>query len=515
MKAERNYRRGLIIAWVVFIVLLCTGVLPAQSTWKQQYGSSGNNLFDGYTAQQYASQQPLTKLEPVTFETYLTPNGKERQVVYANNTGVLEFLQRIRNGLIWRWQRPSYHHGAAVMVRVGSGAGSGVVIQVSGNRCIVLTCDHVVGGNRTAKVTFLDGTSSNAKVLLSWREYDVAGLLVDRPPSWSKGLPLSSRNPAANAPIEVMGFGGPNYGDFRPFVAPLQASKYSPIEIDAPSIPGDSGSGMVWNGTVVGIQFGAVSDMRPPERRGVSLVYPASSKSTPEVLSQFVTQICGPMGCAPIYADPQVQIDIQGQQGQNPNQEFYPPSDWQYQPQNPTIPQIQQPIGQQPIACSPDGQCNSQEMAKAIKDALAELKGERGPEGPVGPPGPKGDRGEPGPAGQVNEQQLAAVSQALYEQLYAKLYADLCEQVRNDPALKGERGERGEPGEPGKPGQLTQSQLDQIKAEVLAAVPSVLPDTEVVFVDGATRQVIDRETYRPGEPLVFDFQKVLNAVKQQ
>ena len=457
-------------------------------------------------------------------QTQLTPASSKAETVYACNTGAIEFLQRIRNRMIWRWQRPQSYHSAAVMVRVSGGAGSGVIVRVSGNRCIVLTCEHVLEGNNgTATVTFLDGTHSNARVLSSWREYDVAGLLVERPPAWAVGLPLASKNTPVNSPIEVMGFGGPKYGDFRPFVTVNQTSQNSAIELDAPSIPGDSGAGMVWNGGIVGIQFGAIAEMRPVKHFGVPLVYPASSKGNPEVLSQFVTQICSPMGMQPIYCDPQVQIDIQGRNpSQNQMQEFYPPSNWEYQPQ--VQPQIQPQYPQQPPALNPpvvnQGQVSSnpsaEEIAQAIsnslRECLADLKGEKGEKGDRGERGERGDvgpQGLRGPAGEMSEQQLVALSQSIAEQVYKQVQADVSSQVASQVAVQLQDGSK--------------FVSDKLQANIIAAIKDALPemilaslpDTEVYMIDGSTREVIDRDTYAPGKPIMLDFQKVLNAVRAQ
>lgn len=101
--------------------------------------------------------------------------------------------------------------------------------------------------------------------------------------------------------------------------------------------------------------------------------------------------------------------------------------------------------------------------------------------------GPQGPRG---PAAEITDEQLALISAAVYQKM------------QSDPKFRGPQG---------LPGEITDSQIQQIKAEVLASLPSL----RVLLVDGSTGTVIDDETYRPGEPLVLDFQRVINAARQR
>ena len=152
---------------------------------------------------------------------------------------------------------------------------------------------------------------------------------------------------------------------------------------------------------------------------------------------------------------------------------------------------------QQPSGCdcengSASG-CDPAAIAKAIKDALGDLKGEtgeRGLQGPIGPQGPRGPQGEPGQPGQITDEQLALIAASVYQKM------------QTDPKFRGPAG---------SPGEITALQIEQIKAEVLAS----LPDLRVLLVDGSTGSVIDDETYKPGEPLVLDFQRVINAARQR
>src|SRR5690242_3829365 len=61
----------------------------------------------------------------------------------------------------------------------GRGLGSGVIID---NRGDILTSLHVVADASEIKVTFADGTESNALVIVSQPENDIAVLQAERPP---------------------------------------------------------------------------------------------------------------------------------------------------------------------------------------------------------------------------------------------------------------------------------------------------------------------------------------------
>ena len=117
-------------------------------------------------------------------------------------------------------------------------------------------------------------------------------------------------------------------------------------------------------------------------------------------------------------------------------------------------------------------------------------KGEKGERGEIGLQGPMGPQGPRGPAAEITDEQLALISAAVYQKM------------QSDPKFRGPQG---------LPGEITDSQIQQIKAEVLASLPSL----RVLLVDGSTGTVIDDETYRPGEPLVLDFQRVINAARQR
>lgn len=364
-------------------------------------------------------------------------------------------MERMDDGRLWRFEGPSETHRSAVRVSVGSQGGSGTIIGTTGPGCVVLTNRHVaeVGGRcaMTLQCTTLDGQRFSGKYLGSHEPLDLAVYLVER--NDLPTLAVSSEDVPIGETVTVMAFGGPNHhkATFRPFVAPTIRG-HAKVAVDAGTISGDSGSGMVWRGVLVGVNFGSVGGYSAREG-GWSVHYPSSSWATATTINQFLTQCLGPYGCAPRVSPP-------GQPGSGGGASpFYPPAPTQppsvTPPQTPpSITQPQQPATPPPATCPPI-------TIDDLKEIAMELRGPRGETGPAGP------AGQPGPAGP--------------------------------------------PGLPGPPGDSAKIDYETLAAEVIKR----LPGRRVMLVDGKSKSVIDDETYQPGEPIVIDFQRVLNAAEQR
>ena len=327
--------------------------------------------------------EPITKLDPIPFDRWtsnpqtfvedtfapLTPNATPARVSPTKR------LERNANGTFWEWSRPAWYHKAAYAVTIGGQSGSGVLIKTADPRKFaLLTNAHVVcrvgqGGyvqapSRTVSITRSDGSHKTTGRFLSATaprigshesqadyQQDIAIYLVEG--DGLVGLPISNKLPPVGTKVDVMGFGGPLYGSFRPFSATYIDEGSAPITLDAPSISGDSGSGMVWDGAVIGLNFGAFKAVETTAgfmtREGVKgqpLVWPASAAHSPSFLANYVQQICGPMGCPPVIVQPdgfgepappgigQAPPGIgRAPGGQFPGPEqFYPPAGWQNQP---------------------------------------------------------------------------------------------------------------------------------------------------------------------------------------
>jgi hypothetical protein len=150
-----------------------------------------------------------------------------------------------------------------------------------------------------------------------------------------------------------------------------------------------------------------------------------------------------------------------------------------------------QPQGNLGWPSGPPQQANAGDLAKQIATILVAdprfrgEKGDQGKQGLAGPQGPKGD------AGEVSDEHLATIAAAVFAKM------------KTDPTFRGPKGDPGDG--------ISQAEIERLKVEILASIP----DLRVMLVDGSTGTVIDDETYTPGEPLVLDFQRIINAAKQR
>lgn len=186
-------------------------------------------------------------------------------------------------------------------------------------------------------------------------------------------------------------------------------------------------------------------------------------------------------GCQPQMMQPQYQ-----QGPVQPPQYLIPSQPQQPQPQANTLPSYQpqyQPQ-YQPPSYQPAPQLQPAPPAPQPQ-TLAGPKGDKGDQGPAGVQGPKGDPGE------ITEHHLALIASKLRESM------------ANDPSLRGPAGP------PGPAGVATNVDHELIVQEVLRRMPGM----RVVLVDGNTKRVIDDETYKPGEALVFDINKLMRSAK--
>ena len=126
--------------------------------------------------------------------------------------------------------------------------GAGVVYDTHGD---ILTDEHVVGGARSATVTFADGTRAHAKVVGSDPSTDVAVLRVSVPGAELDPIPLASSSEAqVGDPVVAIGspFGLPETVTSgivsavgRSMSAPNGYTIVGAIQTDAPINPGNSG----------------------------------------------------------------------------------------------------------------------------------------------------------------------------------------------------------------------------------------------------------------------------------
>ena len=364
----------------------------------------------------------------------------------------------------WNWTQPKDYHKAIVRVRAGSSAGTGAIIEHDGTGVVAITNHHVVGSASNVQISTSHG-SANARVLARYSNYDLAILYAPNA-SAHTALPVGAYVPQNGSDIEICGFGGPKSYTLRHFIGKLINPYYGRgITVNTSVISGDSGSPMIHNGNVVGVNFGGPN--RTPSSTGWSLVHPACSHINGPELAEVLTQICRPIGCQPriIYGNPSPSP-----QGGSP---LYPP----LQPQ-------------QPESLNPPENAPPSDPVPAPEPIKGE-KGDQGPPGEQGPPGPKGDPGE------VSNEQLAAIVVAIKEEL------------AKDESLRGPQGVPGPPGPQGPPGTGANVDMDQLVEEVIRRLPPIQP--QWIDNDG---NVIDSATVRLGETMPLRIEIIKEMINE-
>jgi hypothetical protein len=156
-------------------------------------------------------------------------------------------------------------HPAVVRVIVEEGRvitnGSGSYVAARDQYGLVVTNWHVV---RDAKgpiqIVFADGFRSEAKVLKTDSDWDLAALLIWRPKV--EPLPICTTAPQPGDPLTIAGYGQGDYrsvtGKCTQYLAPSVKHPYEFVELSAKARQGDSG-GPILNdrGELAGVLFGA------------------------------------------------------------------------------------------------------------------------------------------------------------------------------------------------------------------------------------------------------------------
>jgi len=173
----------------------------------------------------------------------------------------------VRNSLAqpWRVQPHKPHPAVARISAPEQGAisfGSGTLVYVEGDYGLVVTNWHVVrDATGEIGVVFPSGFHSPASVAKVDRDWDLAALVIWRPPS-IEPVAISDAPPQPGQPLTIAGYGS---GDFRSlrgrctqYVAPGVNLPFEMVEVSAQARQGDSG-GPIFNdrGELAGVLFGA------------------------------------------------------------------------------------------------------------------------------------------------------------------------------------------------------------------------------------------------------------------
>ena len=152
----------------------------------------------------------------------------------------------------------------------GAGLGTGVIVNASG---AILTSHHVVDGARTIRLSFVDGTRSNGRIVSSDPDNDIAVLVPDRPPQpivpavLGGGGQVGDEAYAVGHPLGYAGSlsAGVISGLDRTVETPDGKILRGLIQFDAAVNPGNSGGPLLNRGGQV---IGIVTGLANPSRDG-------------------------------------------------------------------------------------------------------------------------------------------------------------------------------------------------------------------------------------------------------
>lgn len=339
----------------------------------------------------------------------------------------------------------------------GGYAGSGTYI---GERTIV-TARHVVAeGVLTTTTVDFAGQVFSGRGFLANKTADQYLIQIAETPN-VRPIPLASRQPEPGEVVFVMGFG---HNKFDIWSARLTSYGSAVSQQDSGfytgrrSRSGDSGGavlnaageyvGTIWGGGKNDAVAVTYTQTRSFFQRSGLLGRLFGRRGTPVTEEQTITAGCFGGQCTPRPRQPSPQPSPQPSTN---DQGYVPGPDYFGQP--PSNPPVDAPAPSLDV----DG------LVDAIADRIGTPKCECDCESKPGAPGPVGPKGDAGPRGP-----------------------------------------------PGDSASITQEQLEQVAVMVLRQMPKPSPQ-RVMLVNGATGKVLDDETYQDGEPIVIDFQRVINA----
>jgi len=161
-------------------------------------------------------------------------------------------------------QQTGIHASVARIVAPGKGSvsyGSGTLIYADETRGVVITNWHVINeATGQISVHFPDGFYSQGTVQAVDRDWDLAAILIRRPPS-ATPVPIASQPPFPGEMLTIAGYGSGQYraasGPCTQYVAPGLEFPFEMVEVAVTARQGDSG-GPIFNsrGELAGVLFG-------------------------------------------------------------------------------------------------------------------------------------------------------------------------------------------------------------------------------------------------------------------
>lgn len=185
---------------------------------------------------------------------------------WAKQDNQSKVLSTVRFASLWPdFSAPQTPHPAVVRVIAPEGVamslGSGTLIDKNEEHGLVVTNWHVVRDAKgPVEVVFPGGFRSTAKIIRMDRDWDLAALLITKPPV--EPVPLSTVAPKPGDDLGIAGYGSGKYkmqsGRCTQYLSPGSNKPFEMIEISVAARQGDSG-GPILNsrGELAGVLFGA------------------------------------------------------------------------------------------------------------------------------------------------------------------------------------------------------------------------------------------------------------------
>ncbi len=178
----------------------------------------------------------------------------------------------------------------AVAERGGQAFGSGTLIDVRDRYGLVVTNWHVVeAATGTIEVTFPSGFKSEARALKLDETWDLAALVIWRPPT--QPVAIAQSPPKSGDRLTICGYGKGDYraisGRCQTYYSPKTGYPQEIVELDVEARQGDSG-GPIFNqrGELAGVLFGAgrgttLGSFGPRVERFLATLSPGAGRGGP------------------------------------------------------------------------------------------------------------------------------------------------------------------------------------------------------------------------------------------
>lgn len=199
--------------------------------------SSGEQVAASFVGQFSAARG--TQEKPHELAPEPTPAEEVKPGGFSVSPKVSEFIEANRNALF--------------VIEGEKGRGSGFVCNMDG-QTMALTNAHVLAGNPQPKFTTMDGAKMELGAAFLGVDHDVCKISVSNPPACLEVMTPADGVPKIGDAIAVLG-NSEGAGVIKPLEGKIVGLGPNLIEVDAPFVPGNSGSPIIHlaSGKVIGI----------------------------------------------------------------------------------------------------------------------------------------------------------------------------------------------------------------------------------------------------------------------